>query len=324
VFLRIVLFCTKHSLSPSVKAGGYGTAGWAINGDIIIDLSKLVGVDIEPPQQNGSFTSLRDMAAPGSKGKRKAGAPVIDASAMNAGKRRREDDAQLRSYDTASASVAGFLHGPALGHDGIDIPRRIIRRKLDADVPLIPSRDVSLETESSQDSSNSDISTDATSPSPPGSAAGKSAAPASSSADPFSYLGGPQGSSTATISPTQTSGLSDHRLPSSFSSSAGGDPFGYLSGPSGSSRFSPPSVAPAQPPTLRSWGQGASTLFANPSLPPLPQSLVIVAEPIHPHAYVTFGAGMRQKEIDRYTAANPLEATSLSGVPSFMPYHVPL
>jgi FAD/FMN-containing dehydrogenase len=73
-----------------------------------------------------------------------------------------------------------------------------------------------------------------------------------------------------------------------------------------------------------SLGPSVSTLFANPSLPALPHGMVTHAEPIHPHAYVTFGAGMRQKEIDRYTAANPLEATSLSGMPTFVPYHVPL
>jgi len=49
-------FCSKHSLSPSVKAGGYGTAGWSIGGDIIIDVSKLTEIDIEVPKEDGSFT----------------------------------------------------------------------------------------------------------------------------------------------------------------------------------------------------------------------------------------------------------------------------
>jgi FAD/FMN-containing dehydrogenase len=40
-FDRIVKFCNEKGLTLSVKAGGYGTAGWAINGAIIIDLSSI-------------------------------------------------------------------------------------------------------------------------------------------------------------------------------------------------------------------------------------------------------------------------------------------
>lgn len=46
--------------------------------------------------------------------------------------------------------------------------------------------------------------------------------------------------------------------------------------------------------------------------------------PIHTYAYVTFEAGKRQKEIDRYTAAHPLEGMCLSGMRGQVPYHVPL
>ena len=34
----IIKFCTQHGLSPSVRAGGYAIAGWAVAGDIVIDL----------------------------------------------------------------------------------------------------------------------------------------------------------------------------------------------------------------------------------------------------------------------------------------------
>jgi len=48
-------------------------------------------------------------------------------------------------------------------------------------------------------------------------------------------------------------------------------------------------------------------------------------EPPYSHVYVTFGAGMRQKEIDMYTAKNPIEAKYPSGNGSYtIPYHVPL
>lgn len=58
---RVVQFCVRHTLSPSVKAGGYGTAGWAVAGDIIIDLQHLTDIAIEPPQPGArDWTSLRD------------------------------------------------------------------------------------------------------------------------------------------------------------------------------------------------------------------------------------------------------------------------
>lgn len=76
-----VRFCTKHGLSPSVKAGGYATAGWSVAGDVIIDLSMMRECDIEPPlpeaeveaQGGKDWTRLRDMPLPGSKGKGRAG-----------------------------------------------------------------------------------------------------------------------------------------------------------------------------------------------------------------------------------------------------------
>jgi hypothetical protein len=120
--LQDIIVCTKHSPYPSIKAGGYGTAGCAINGDIIVDLGGLIGIDVEPPQPGGSFTSLRDMPFFGAKGKSKAGAPVADTSAQNSGKRKRQEDNPLRSYDRLrKKAVATFLHGPPLP-DGPDGP----------------------------------------------------------------------------------------------------------------------------------------------------------------------------------------------------------
>lgn len=46
-------------------------------------------------------------------------------------------------------------------------------------------------------------------------------------------------------------------------------------------------------------------------------------QPEHKHAYVTFGAGVKQKAVDAYTAANPLPAVTLAGAPAVAPYHVP-
>lgn len=104
----------------------------------------------------------------------------------------------------------------------------------------------------------------------------------------------------------------------------GADPFGYLK--------TPKNVAPAPPHVMQSalfggpgsWGPGQSTLFAAPGVAPVPLSMLGRAQPIYPHAYVTFGAGMRQKEVDMFTAKHPLEATSSLGPNEGIPYHVPL
>src|SRR5882762_580012 len=143
---RIILFCTEHSLSPSIKAGGYGTAGWAINGDVVVDLSYLQEIDIEPPHPGGGYTSIRDMAPLGSKGKGRAGAPVLGTPSQGSivgMKRQREEEIEAkcmgiptstRAYDSASVAVASFLHGPPLPADGSGEAARgppINRRRVD-------------------------------------------------------------------------------------------------------------------------------------------------------------------------------------------------
>lgn len=37
----VVKFCNVHDLSPSIKSGGFATAGWAIQGQVVIDTSLL-------------------------------------------------------------------------------------------------------------------------------------------------------------------------------------------------------------------------------------------------------------------------------------------
>ena len=51
------------------------------------------------------------------------------------------------------------------------------------------------------------------------------------------------------------------------------------------------------------------------------------ARPVHPHTYVTFGAGMRQKEVDMYTADHPFVGVSpVTGEreEGAVPYHIPM
>lgn len=313
IYDRIVLFCTKHALSPSVKAGGYGTAGWAVNGDIIVDLSRLVEVDIEVPHEDGSFTSLKDVAPANSKGKQ----PLGPSSTVNPGKRRREDDIGLRMYDMASQAVATFLRGPSSAH--VDGPSPSVRRRIEAPDMGSPAsvgavRQDSMEADSGSPSASSGYdfgnmsnrSTAATSPSPP-----HNSQITAQSNDNYSNSG--------------TGGAATLRR---------ADPFGYLSptAPAPSS-VPPPSIVQSAPPPsmLRSWGAIANMAPAAAQMR-MNVDIQAQAEPVHSHAFVTFGAGMRQKEIDTFTAQHRLEARYATGAATGagdgdgdgVPYHVPL
>ena len=114
-------------------------------------------------------------------------------------------------------------------------------------------------------------------------------------------------------------------VPSAFPSLLGrGDPFSYMS----ASGPSPQGFSVGPPGPGRSFAIPPNLLAGLPSGPGFSQSMGSAAPPraVHTHAYVTFGAGARQKEIDMYTAENPLEG--ISGVTGeqedhIVPYHVP-
>ncbi|PFH52198.1 hypothetical protein AMATHDRAFT_46553 [Amanita thiersii Skay4041] len=283
---RVLLFCTEHHLSPSVKAGGYGTGGWAIGGDIVIDLCKLVEVDIEPPRPDGTFTSLRDVASANSKGKRATAQESSSANLIKplCGMQRREVDIALRMYDFASLTTASFLRGtPSPRFEG-DLP---------------PGEDTQIST-------------------------------------PHTLLS-PDALSNYGLSPTGFSNTTGITTPSNnapFSVITGGqskaDPFGYMDSgsadvPSDSFTGPPRSAYFSSSPTLQplsqpfSFGEGPSDPLSDPTQFPLHSSV----EPIYPHAFVTFGTGMRQKEIDTFTAENKLEALYTAGYGDGIPYHVP-
>lgn len=253
-----------------------------IAGDIIIDVSKLIDIDIEAPLPGGGFTSLREQDVAN---RLKDDGP--------SGKRRREEDSALRFYDSASQIVANFLRGPYQA--GWDMPQTV-RRRVEEPVspPEVRPRNISTD---SGDSSGSDDSPN----SDPERATSRSTAATSTSPDPPS----------SRVSRPVT----------------GGDPFGYLNAPTNFPAPAPPSVAqsaynPRAGPNP--WGPRSGTLIANSSLPPVPLNPALQAEPIYTHAYVTFGAGMRQKEVDTFTANHQLEARSLAGPNTTVPYHVPL
>ncbi|KIK60801.1 hypothetical protein GYMLUDRAFT_73655 [Collybiopsis luxurians FD-317 M1] len=303
---KIILFCRKHSFSPSVKAGGFGTAGWAVGGDVIIDMSRIVDRDIEPPNEQGTYTSIRDMAQPNSKGKGPQTSTV-----PNPGKRRREDDDALRDYSAASADVAAFLQTPAATH--LDAPPTH-RRRLNSDnessraVPSSSERET--QTVADRPSVNPVVTSDSHTTSSSGSGT----------------------SSSSRSTPSDSHDDSSRTTPSTDGNSSSApfnaDPFGYIEnqtnrGFSGgrTSNFYSTSRTPG------SWTSNPIPSGSSVAITTAPNALHSIpsqTRAIHPHAYVTFGAGMRQKEIDTFTASNPLRASSISGGEDRVPYHVPL
>ncbi len=413
----IVQFCVKHNLSPSVRAGGYGIAGWAVAGDIIIDMSKIKEVDIEAPitlseEEGGgtTWTRLKDMPAPGSKGKGRIGTftvratadgpinhpggadrppvpepqhMIADSAAPRGGipKRRREDrdvtpppsgppamvgglpagpDAHHHIYDSASHTFGAFLRGPPLPEIPGETPREppLNRRRLHP--PILedpPAPETALKTpalEGRQVSGHSATSS------------GKGSTPGSSLSREVSQGAAyttPTGSPGGEKPPSTTPHVTTAADPFSYISSqprfhppvyGAGDPTGL--GPSPAATFSsvdiwPRSSGPGPASSIWSSGVSASSPFNVPSpfsvpnpfmvsspFPPTPGSFAMPtshmmgmggadpAEPVHTHAYVTFGAGMRQKEVDLYTAEHPLEGISrVTGMreEGLVPYHIP-
>ena len=248
---RALKFCSKHGLSPSIKAGGYGTAGLAVNGDITIDLVKLNDLHIETPSTDGSFVRLKDTPRPDPKGKAKladtegisAGFPVV-ASPSNFGKRGRSPEAETTL--PRNAVVADFLRLP-------DLPAPAVRRRLGAPkgsnqaewVTRVSSSESTSSDTTSKDSEKS-VNTPETSISttPPRDVRDE-ALPDESKQILAAASGGlarPTNSSNSGVSPAthapspKTSTLPDDPRPSFNVRSS--DPFGYISTPQPASSIS--------------------------------------------------------------------------------------
>ena len=264
---RVILFCNKHYLSLSVKAGGYGTGGWAIGGDVIIDMCKITDADIEPPGPDGSYTSLNDVASANSKGKK----VIVASQSLITSQKRSEDDRALRMYDFASQRVADFLRTPlALDIRSFPLSPSSTTDSDENSSPRSPGESDGIFS-SSPHSDNSGINTILTTPSPV-------------NADPFGYM--------------------NSCPPAGISYSFGGPPRPVLL---------------SNLPSLTLDGLQSHPLVNASQFP-----LHTEVEPMYPHAFVTFGAGMRQKEIDTFTAKHKLDARYASGCGDGIPYHVPL
>lgn len=340
-----------------MRAGGYGIAGWAVAGDVVVDMSLIKDIDIEPPlsEDEGAcrWTHLRDMLPPGSKGKGRAGrATAQDTRGIEPGparvKRRREDDDESEpsekaplaagdrglvapNYDNASHTVSVFLRGPPLPLEAGEAPRQppTNRRRLHSPepeqltLPAMGTRQISSESAASSGGAT-------------GSGSGSGSMSRSVS------MNTAMTSPVDSTSEVDSSNITSHMPPSTFQAPFAtgilgfppsgpyqsflgrGDPFSYMS-TSGLPSLEPP-VGLSGP--GRSFAVPPNLLNGPLAAPGLSQPIGAAAPPraVHTHAYVTFGAGARQKEVDMYTAENPLEG--ISGVTGdkedhIVPYHVP-
>lgn len=317
---RAVFFCNKHGFSPSVKAGGYGTGGWAINGDVVIDLSKIEDIDIEPPQQaGGGYTSLRDTALSINKGKARAGKPVPDPSGPATPKCLIESDAKQIDlptawlYGGASAAVANFLTGPALLPDSSgEEPRRLLSRPRlgpDPSILTVSSHPPAGEALASRPDS-SPFSFDAGSE-----ISAQSSFPASGWA---SFATNPEQSRT----PHSASASANSAVPPTLPFACAEpfetapslpDPFAYIDSAES------PMTGVSMPQSLGAnmiWDSDAA-LVSHPLFAGEVPSHLSGPLPPYTHAYVSFGAGAGQKCVDVFTAEHPLEGGNV-------PYHIPL
>ena len=118
-----------------------------------------------------------------------------------------------------------------------------------------------------------------------------------------------------------------------------GDPFAYAfeeslhGGPAPSysvSRISSSYTTPFSFPSTsdyRSSMSGSSSASAYgglPANPTLSSEEVSLSTASVPYVYVTFGAGMGQKDVDNYMAEHPIPAQSVMGTASAIPYYIPL
>ncbi|KAI0819202.1 hypothetical protein BC628DRAFT_1085902 [Trametes gibbosa] len=413
----VVKFCVRHGFSPSVRAGGYGIAGWSVAGDVIIDMSKMTDIQIETPlptsEAGEGGESVVDWTPIGALPLRTddrqdvlaqpANEAVDEPGQQRSGKRRREDRSPSAGpeedrptiargpYDNASYGLAAFLRGPPLPHEPGETarepptnrPRRHSPERESAPPPagaghasearleMLPlnesTRQLSGGSTSSEGSSiasalgfgshhsqsSSSASAATTTAASPSDERGKSAS--AEGREPFSYVSG---------GPTQPPHLPMYGLPHSgygglsgmsanFSSlqwpippppSAAGSS-GEFAGvaavnPPFGSRFGVAAISPfgIPPPGLGAGGAGLPPPLAF-GLPPIlgasampdpradPLGPTQHFKPVHPHAYLTFGAGMRQKDIDLYSSEHPLEGTNAvtgNKQDSAVPYHIPM
>ncbi|KAI3492980.1 hypothetical protein L1887_42355 [Cichorium endivia] len=80
----VVKFCNAHRLSPSIKSGGFATAGWSIQGEVVIDTSLMDDVKLVVPHRSSPFSSSQSDDQPILPATSAPLAPASSASAASA------------------------------------------------------------------------------------------------------------------------------------------------------------------------------------------------------------------------------------------------
>jgi hypothetical protein len=89
----VVNFCREHHLSPSIKSGGFSTAGWSTSGDVLVDMSSLSRISLTHPDEYvfGQLSSATSSA------------PALRSSKNDANSRRRKAE---EAFDSPSPSAS--------------------------------------------------------------------------------------------------------------------------------------------------------------------------------------------------------------------------
>ncbi|KZS87600.1 hypothetical protein SISNIDRAFT_460776, partial [Sistotremastrum niveocremeum HHB9708] len=327
-----VKFARRHALSVSIKAGGYGIAGYAIQGDVILDLSLLDDISYEIPfptteTNDLPYTQIRNMPEKGTKGKGKLVAGL---------KRRREDP--------IVATPTNIEKPPTV----VPTPTPSFKKRREEPVPIPESS--------------------ATDPfaylDEPASTTATNSATADSQG-PFSLFSQAQFQLPSNIQ-SLLNPSSSGSFPSSSSSGSGSLGLGHSSISTSTSRSNsdpnpqPPSEwedadgnpLPGYLPTTYTAHSAqlplptaSSFSFLHPpsdfddpySYPPFNSALIgsgaarkTRVEPVHDFVYVTFSAGAKQKDVDRYMNSERVPGrvvgerdASNDGGDIGIPYHVP-
>ena len=348
---RVIQFCTRHSLSLSVKAGGYGTHGQAVQGDVIVDISLLSDIHIENANEQGGFTSIRDMRSSRNAGKSREvddscpesrDCPLATDFLSPPQAKRRADEAFNRdeqpwptTFQTLAFSSIPSPSGSGLPASERGAPHPKNRRKtsppdassqrlhpsLATVMNNIPSFSTSGQSgEGSRLRSPRPGAGEDSSKNHPGVSGSESLpgqrAETVSSAATTTHLGSPQRESQA----EPFSYMATQDPPASVAI----DPFGYMAGEDSSATQLPVPAALSSSDSPTSLAQpGPANSFSMNMMSSSGHYMPTRVNPISPHAYVTFGAGAKQKDVDQHSASHPLPATSMEGIPCYTPYHVP-
>ncbi|EJT97046.1 hypothetical protein DACRYDRAFT_102705 [Dacryopinax primogenitus] len=286
-----ILFCKKHGLYPSAKAGGYGTHGWSVAGDVVIDLGGMRDMHFATDR-----ITIREWEKDGKlKGKE------VPVAAPLAGYRRDRNDSEGDDDDERRrrpkmAQSTEVPNGSAIPHADGEVPHlnHVTASGQDL-ISRIPPSALRMGNGFGYVNDSTSIAPLNQGPFRFGSSnTNFDAFSLSQATGPFNPYGMPSGTSWTLF-------------PSDPEPSNGASPFNFGSSPSGPS------------------GSSSSALHIGPSVTPATNSTPYLGLTYpHPHAYILVSPGVPQKHIDNYTASQQLPAITSSGTRVLVPYHAPL